>query len=168
MFNDLRYALRTLRKSPGFTLAAVLILALGIGANTAIFSVVDAVLLKPLAYSDPDRLVQVWETFPPSGTGTVSPPNVRDWRDQSHAFDYLVAYSEVSRSLQDRASAERIAAVAAEAHLFDMLGAKPVLGRTFLPDEDQPGKPPVVVVSEGLWKRRFGGDRGLIGQCIDD
>jgi len=165
MLSDLRFALRTLLKSPAFTVVAVLALALGIGANAALFSVINAVLLKPLPYPDSARLVRIFETFT-HGYGSVSTPNFFDWRRQNHVFDHLEAFSNGSLNLQSGGEPERIPSVVATAGLFEMLGAKPMLGRTFLPDEDQPGKPQVVVMSERLWRRRFGADPKLLGSQI--
>ena len=101
MWNDLRFALRMFRRSPGFTAAVIATLAIGIGANTAIFTVVRGVLLRPLRYSQPERLVQIWETLPSGGTGAIAPPNLRDWRAQNHSLEYLVAYSRQSLTLQN-------------------------------------------------------------------
>jgi predicted permease len=129
--------------------------------------VINAVLLKPLPYRQPQQLVRIFETFLPSGWGTVSLPNFQDWRQQNHVFDHLEAFSTGSMNLQGDANPERIPSVVATAGLFDMLGAQPMLGRTFLPDEDQPGKPEVAVISERLWKRRFAGDPNLLGSNIN-
>ncbi len=166
MLQDIRFAIRTFAKSPGFTVVAILALALGIGANAALFSVLNAVLLKPLPYPESGRLVRVFETFLPSGYGSVSTPNFLDWRQQNHVFDHLEAYSAGSLNLQSNGEPERIPSVLATAGIFDMLGAKPILGRTFLPDEDQSGKRQVVVISERLWRRRFGADPKLLGSQI--
>src|SRR5579871_3392270 len=166
MLQDFRFALRTFLKSPGFTAVAILALALGIGANAALFSVINAVLLKPLPYAQPERLISIFETFLPAGYGSVSAPNFLDWRKQNHTLDHLEAFSASSLNLQSHGEPERIPAVLATAGLFDMLGTQPILGRTFLPDEDQPGKPRVVVMSERLWRRRFGADPKLLGSTI--
>ena len=166
MLLDLRFAIRTFLKSPGFTSVAVLALALGIGANAALFTVINAVLLKPLPYRDAGRLIRVFETFPPGGYGSVSAPNFLDWRQQNHSFNRLEAYSAGSLNLQSNGEPERIPSVVATAGLFDMLGARPILGRTFLSDEDQPGKSNVVVISERLWRRRFAADPNLLGSHI--
>jgi putative ABC transport system permease protein len=167
MLHDIRFAIRSFAKSPGFTAVAVLALALGIGANAALFSVINAVLLRPLPYRQPQQLVRIFETFLPSGWGTVSLPNYQDWRQQNHVFEHLEAFSPGSMNLQGDANPERIPSVAATAGLFEMLGAQPMLGRTFLSDEDQPGKPDVAVISERLWKRRFAGDPNLLGSNIN-
>src|ERR1043165_5838049 len=164
MWNDLRFALRMFRRSPGFTAAVIATLAIGIGANTAIFTVVRGVLLRPLRYSQPERLVQIWETLPSGGTGAIAPPNLRDWRAQNHSLEYLVAYSRQSLTLQNVDTPERILTVGAEAGLFAMLGVQPILGRTFASDEDAPGRPPVAVMSEALWKRSFGADPSTVAK----
>jgi putative ABC transport system permease protein len=166
MLQDLRYAIRAFAKSPGFTAVDILALALGIGANAALFSVINAVLLKPLPYAESQRLVAIFETFQPKGYRSVSAPNFLDWRQQNRSFDHLDAFSQGSLNLQSTGEPERIPSVLATAGLFDMLGAKPILGRTFLADEDQPGKPQVVVMSERLWRRRFGADPRLVGSQI--
>jgi predicted permease len=166
MLHDIRFALRTFLKSPGFTVVAILALGLGIGANAALFSVINAVLLKPLPYQQPARLVRVYETFLPSGFGSVSTPNFLDWRKQNHAFERMEAFSAGSINLQGDAQPERIPLAVGTAGLFELLGAKPLQGRTFLPDEDQPGRPDVAVISERLWRRRFAADRGLLGSTL--
>lgn len=166
MLQDLRFALRSFLKSPGFTMVAILALALGIGANAALFSVINTILLKPLPYAHPERMFEIFETFLPDGYGTVSTPNFLDWRKQNHAFDHLEAVAFGSLNLQSNGAPERIPSVFATAGIFDMLGVKPMQGRTFLPDEDQPGKPHVVVMSERLWRGRFGGDPKLLGSQI--
>ena len=166
MLQDFRFALRTFWKSPGFTMVAILALALGIGANAALFSVINTVLLKPLPYPHPERMVEIFETFLPSGYGSVSTPNFLDWRKQNQAFDHLEACTFSSLNLQSNGEPERIPSVLATAGIFDMLGVKPILGRTFLADEDQPGKPHVVVMSERLWRGRFGGDPNVLGSQI--
>ena len=162
MLADVRYALRVFKNSPGLAILIVVTLGLGIGANTAIFSVVSGVLLRPLPFANPDALVQVNETYLPHSVGSVSNPQLQDWRAQSTSFDFLIAYQNLSTNLQDNSSAERIASVAAERGLFRMLGVEPIRGRAFR--EDDP--PQVAVVSEGFWKRRYGADPGLVGKKI--
>jgi predicted permease len=166
MFQDIRFALRTFLKSPGFTVVAILALGLGIGANAALFSVINAVLLKPLPYQQPERLVRVYETFLPKGFGSVSTPNFVDWRKQNQVFERLEAFSTGSINLQGDGQPERIPLAVGTAGLFELLGAKPLQGRTFLPDEDQPGKPDVAVISERLWRRRFASDPHLLGSTL--
>ncbi len=164
---DLRYALRTLRRSPGFTAVAVLTLALGIGANTAIFSVVNAVLLRPLPFHDPDRLVLLWERSPQLEFMAVAYPDFVDWREQSRAFEDVAVFNRFrTLNLTGVAEPERLATAVVTASLFPVLGAQAVVGRTFLPDEDHPGAPRTVVLSYGLWQRRFGSDPSLVGRAL--
>jgi putative ABC transport system permease protein len=166
--SDLGYAARMLRKNLGFTTAAVATLALGIGANTAIFSVVNAALLRPLPYPDPDKLVMVWETgvLGTSSRSEVAPANFVDYRDQNRAFEYVAGYYDENANLTGTGEPERVEGQAVSASLFPLLGVEPLLGRAFLPEEDQAGAERVVVLSYGLWQRRFGGDPGIVGQSI--
>jgi len=165
---DLRFGARMLMKNPGFTLIAVLTLALGVGANTAIFSVVNAVLLRPLPYSEPDRLVQVWETNPRANRwgDWVSYPDFRDWRERNTVFDEIGACRTLAFNLTGGDSPESLPGDYVSASLFTVLGVKPILGRTFLDEEDRPGASRVAMISHGLWQRRFGADPGLIGKAI--
>ena len=166
---DVRYGLRSLRRAPAFVAVAVLCLALGIGANAAIFSVVSAVLLRPLPYAEPERLVRAYESmrsWGPGSTGSVSWPNYVDWRDGARSFEQLVAYGVGSANLLGRGEPERVRRVEATANLFTALGSRPVLGRTFVEGEDQPGRDGVVVLGGGFWQRRFGGDPRVIGQAV--
>ncbi|MFN2508061.1 MAG: ADOP family duplicated permease [Chthoniobacterales bacterium] len=164
---DLRYGLRMLAKNPGFTIVAVLALALGIGANSAIFSVVNTVLLRPLPFKNPDQLVMIWENATHLGfpKNTPSPANFLDWRQQSTVFEAMAATAQRSFNLTGVGEPERLDGRRVSANLFDLLGVHPTLGRTFLPEEDQPGTR-VVILSEGLWKRRFGGDPSVIGRAL--
>src|SRR5579862_6384369 len=167
LLQDARYGLRALRKSPGFAVVAVIILALGIGANTAIFSVVNAVLLRPLPYRDSGRLVVVDErhlTGPE--VGNVSPANFLDWREQNRVFDPISAAFSWGVNLTGRGEAEQIQGLKVTSNLFTLLGAQAEMGRTFLPEEGQPGAKRVVVLSHSLWQRRFGSDPGIVGQAI--
>jgi predicted permease len=171
LIRDLRYAVRVLRKQPGFSVAAVIVLALGIGANTAIFSVVHAVLLRPLPYPDPGRLVFVWHVPPPAGFPgmtrfAVSPANFRDWRAQSRTFAHMAIVRFRSFTLTGGPEPEMIRARGVSADFFDVMGVHPILGRAFLADEDRPGTTKVVVLSERLWTRRFGADPSLVGRTI--
>ena len=168
MIGDLRYALRQLRKSPGFTFVAVLTLALGIGANTAIFSVVDAVLLHPLAFKDPSRLVAVWETNKQAGTETnlrneVAKGNFYDWRAQNQVFEQIAAIAYANFNLTGVSQPERIQGALVSYNFFQTLGVQPALGRVFAAAEEKADAPRVAVISYGLWQRRFGGDPALIG-----
>ncbi|HLJ25761.1 MAG TPA: ABC transporter permease [Candidatus Angelobacter sp.] len=166
--HDLRYAIRALKKTPGFTLVAVITLALGIGANTAIFSVVQRVLLRPLPYPEPEKLVEIWNTYPPYPRAGLSPGDYADWRAWSKSFSEMGAYAEISTgfNLTGDAEPQRIQAGYASASLFPMLGAQAVAGRSFLPEEDRAGSAPVVMLSHRLWQSRFGGDPHIVGRPI--
>ena len=168
LFHDFRYALRLLRKSPGFAVAAVLTLALGMSANTVMFSVLNTVLLRPLPYPQPDRLVQTWETDARRGDmhGVVSPYNFLDWRTQSQTFEQMATYEYSSVVLTGQKAPARLSALFVTASFFDVLKVSPVKGRTFLPDEDQPGKPRVAVLGYGAWQRHFGGDKDIVGKSV--
>lgn len=165
--NDLRYALRQLAKAPGFTAAAVLTLALGIGACTAIFSVVNGVLLRPLDFPEPERLVMLKEMqLPEYPEFSLSPPNFLDWEKQLKSFASIAAYSGAALNLTGEGEPQRLVGVKATAHYFDVYGIKPLLGRAFLPEEDAPGKNRVVVLSHPLWQRLFGGAPEAVGRSL--
>jgi putative ABC transport system permease protein len=169
LLQNLRYAFRTLRNSPGFAAVAILTLALGIGANTAIFSVVNAVLLQPLSYPNPDRLVEL-ELSSPEGNGNVtSIPKFNVWREQTDVFDSVAAYdfSGPGINLTGGDRPELIKGIHVSADYFRVFGAPVAFGRTFTPEEDRPGGPAVVVISNGLWRNRFGGDPGILNRTID-
>src|ERR1044072_2848093 len=164
--NDIRYALRQLRKSPGFTVIAVLTLALGIGANSAIFSVVNAVLLRPLPYPKADRLVYLTEGV--HGTNTsIALPDYVDWQRDSTSFQHLALTRIESLHLSDvpGREPERISVSLATANFFDTIGLAPQLGRTFTPDEDKPGAAPLAVISYRLWDRAFHRDQQILGRA---
>jgi putative ABC transport system permease protein len=167
-WQDLVYASRTLIKTPGFTLVAVIALALGIGANTAILSVVDTVLLRPLPYKDADQLVMVWEDASLVGFphNTPAPANFIDWRAQNQVFQELAATARLSFNLTGSGEPERIDGRRVSTNLFSLLGVDAQLGRTFLPEEDQAGSHHVVIMSNGLWQRRFGSDPAIIGRSL--
>ena len=168
LLQDMRYSLRLLMKRPGFTLVAVITLALGIGANTAIFSVVNGVLLRPLSFSNPERLVIIRATNPQKGitTNQVSLPDALDWKTQSQAFDDMALLGGWNFNLTEVDEPERIQGALVTTNLFQLLGKLPMLGRTFTPEEAQPGKDHVVILSYGLWQRRFGADPNIIGQSL--
>jgi predicted permease len=173
MLQDVRYALRQLGKSPGFTLVAVLTLALGIGANTTIFSVLNATLLKPLSFPDPGRLVLVWQTFGkgPDNYSIVSAPNFWDFEQQNHVFEGMALFDSAGRGYNLSASGssrqpEQVSGLRVSANFFSVLGVQPFLGRTFLPEEEIRGKDHEVILSYGLWQRRYGQDRALVGKTI--
>ena len=168
LFADLRYAFRTLARAPGFTAVALLTLALGIGANTAIFSVVDAVLLRPLPYEGGDRLVWVWENNLSKGMplNPASPGNLNAWRNETSVFESISAFDGQSFNLTDHGVPQRVIGGKVFADFFDVFGIRPALGRTFRHDEDRAGADPVVLLSHGLWQRRFGGDPSIVGRSI--
>jgi predicted permease len=159
---DVKFGLRTMRRNPGFTAVAVMTLALGIGANTAIFSVVNAVLLRPLSYRDPARLVTVLH----DGWKPVAPANFLDWRERSRSFESIAAAQLWSLTMTGRDRPEQLNVLQTSAELFHVLGVDAALGRTYAAGEDQPGREHVVVLSHGFWQRRFGGDRGVVGQQV--
>jgi putative ABC transport system permease protein len=164
---DTRYGLRQLRRSPGFTAVAVLTLTLGIGANTAVFSVVSAVLLRRLPYSDPDRLVWITEYWPRLNNTIVPSPDFLNWRDQNQVFGSVAAYGGFGElNLSGSGEPERIDGIGVTWNFFPMLGVRPALGRGFLPEEDWPAGPPVVILSHSLWQRRFHSDPSLVGKTI--
>jgi putative ABC transport system permease protein len=169
-FHDLRYATNFLRRSPGFAFVAILILGLGIGANTAIFTLVDTVLLRPLPYHDPTRLVMLWQSLPAQGLAQVpvSQADFADFQKQSRGFENLAAIyiDKEEFGLTGSGDPEQLRGMPVSTNLFSILGVQPMLGRDFLPGEDQPGNENKVMLSYGLWQRRFGGDRGVIGKAI--
>src|SRR5262252_6648792 len=164
---DVRYALRMLAKNPAFTAIAVVALALGIGANTAIFSVVNAVLLRPLSFKHPEQLVMLWENAAHLGfpKDTPSPANFLDWQKQAQSFTGMAAMAERSFNLTGVGEPERLEGRRVSANLFDLLGVPALLGRTFVADDDRPGTH-VVLLSHALWQRRFGSDPGVIGRAL--
>jgi putative ABC transport system permease protein len=170
LLQDLRYGARMLLKNPGFTLIAVLTLALGIGANTAIFSVVNAVLLKPLPYKDADNIVMVWENNKrrsPDQRNVVNPANFMDWKEQNNVFSEMAAFIDVSAILTSDGEPEELPAQLASPNLFRLLGVEAIRGRAINADDGKPDAPRVAVLSYGLWQRRFGGDPKIIGRKLD-
>ena len=165
---DLRFALRQLLKSPGFTFVAVLTLALGIGANTAIFTIVHAVFLEKLPYRDANRIVVIWETNArrPSRTNVVGPANFLRWKERSTAFENLAAYAETRVNLTDNGNPEELVAQNVTAEYFPAIGAEPFLGRAFSAEETADPKSSVVILSYDLWQRRFGSDPSIVGRTI--
>jgi putative ABC transport system permease protein len=163
---NFKYALRRLKNNPGFTIVAVLTLALGIGANSAMFSIVNAVLLRPLPYRDPQRLVLLSEHWPRFPRLSLSYLNYRDWRDQSHSFEAVAAVRNNVMTMTGISEAERLPTQNVTANLLDMLGVKPELGRAFYEAEDKPGGPPVALISHGLWQRHFSSSSAVLGQSI--
>lgn len=168
---DMRYGFRTLLRQPGFLVAAVLTLALGVGANTTIFSVINATILKPLAFPDSNRLVLVWETFGkgPDNENIVSAPNIWDFRSQTHCFDGIAIFDSAGRGYNLSATGgepEQVSGLRVSASFFPVLGVKPMLGRAFLPEEEMPGRDREVILSYGLWKRRYGAEAAIVGRTI--
>ena len=166
LMQDIRYGFRMLVKKPGFTVVAVLALALGVGANTAIFSVVNAVLLRPLPYAEPDRLVIMWERGATQDT-SVAYPNYLDWRAQNQAFEQITAFRRSSFNLVGAGEPERLAGRMVTANFFQTLGVRLLKGRDFSPEEDRVGGTKTVILSHGFWQRRFGGDESIIGQQLN-
>ncbi|MBO0727237.1 MAG: ABC transporter permease, partial [Blastocatellia bacterium] len=166
MIQDLRFGARMLRKNPGFTFVAVLTLALGIGANSAIFSVVNAVLLRDLPYREPDRLVMLSYIRSREGASFARPAEFLDWRGQAKTFEQIAAYRYDNADLTGSGEPERLESAIISANLFATLGVAPTLGRAFTPEEDADGGPLAVILSDRLWRRRFGGDPQLIGRAI--
>ena len=166
LIKDIRYAVRSLLKRPGFAGIAVVTLALGIGANTAIFSVVNAVLLRPLPFPNPDRLVMVWEDASYAGfpRNTPAPANYADWKAQNGVFEDLAALDERSFNLTGDGDPQKIQSYGVTANFFPLLGIKPLLGRTFLPEEDKPGAGKVVMINYSLWQQGYGGERNIVGR----
>ena len=166
VLRDTRYALRQLARTPGFTFVAILTLALGIGATSAIFSVVYGVLLRPLAYPHPDSLVRVHEVLQKFGRFSVAPATFLDWRAQNTVFERIAAINTTGATLVGAGGAERISGGLGFLGPFDLLQIAPALGRTFRPEEEAMGKDTVVILSHGMWQRRFGGDPAILGQPI--
>jgi len=166
LWQDVRYGARMLIKNPGVTIIVIIALALGIGANTAIFSVVNAVLIRPLPYAESERLVFLNEKSPVLDEMSISYPNFLDWREHNQTFEKMGVYNRASYNLTGAGEAERIVTGQVSADLFSVLRVNPMLGRVFTNDEDKPGGTPVVVLSYGLWQRRFGGQQSVLDQPI--
>jgi predicted permease len=166
LWSDIRFAARTLRKNAGFTVVAVATLALGIGGNTAIFSMVNGVLLNPLPFPDPDRLVTLHESKPNFEQGSISYPNFLDWQRDNRTFSSMAVSRRYAFSLTGRGEAEQVKAEFVTADFFPLLGVNPILGRTFTQSEEQPGAGPVALISEGLWRRKFGAAADVLGKTV--
>lgn len=171
ILQDIRYGLRVLSRNPAFTIVAVVTLALGIGANTAIFSIVSAVLLRPLPYPDPERLVALWETNTPpdreaNNRNEVAMGNFLDWRTQQSIFDEIAALTYANVNLTGIAEPERIQGASVTTNLFDVLGVQTIAGRGFLSEEERPDSSRTVIISHELWQRRFGSDPDMVGKTL--
>jgi hypothetical protein len=166
LLSDLRYALRSLRIALGFTTAAVVTLALGVGVNTAIFSVVNTVLIQKLPYKDSDRIVLIYETEPELAKAPVTMPDLIDWRERARTLQAISSLQPRYAVLSGGTQAERISAVSVTVDLFNTLGVQPVLGRAFTPEEAQSGRNNVVILGDALFRRRYGADPGVIGRQI--
>ena len=166
ILQDLRFCLRTLRKNVSFTLATIFALALGIGANASIFTIVRSVLLRPLPLKNPRELVELWRTRPERDRYPFNLPTFLDLRDRNRALQDVAAYGSWNANLMGEAEPERLLGVRASANYFEMLGVQAARGRTLAPDDDIPGRPKVVVLTYGLWQRRFGSDPGIVGKPV--
>jgi putative ABC transport system permease protein len=166
VLRDTRYAVRQLLKTPGFTAVAILTLALGIGATSAMFSVINGVLLRPLPYPAPDSLVRVHEIVPQYGRFSVAPATFLDWRQQNTVFERIAAYAPGTATFADAGGPERVPSAAVSWDLFELLQVAPALGRGFAAEEDVPGKSSVIVLSHGMWQRRFGSDPAVLGRPV--
>jgi predicted permease len=170
LLSDLRYALRTLGRNPGFAAIVILILAIGIGANTVMFSIVDSVLLRSLPFHDPERLFAVQEQVPKfaylAPSLPVSAHHLREWRKEWRAIQQIAIFETYSTNLSSNGEPERLNIARVSPELFPMLGAEPQIGRNFLPEEDQPGSDKVVLITDALWRRRFHADPSILGQKI--
>jgi putative ABC transport system permease protein len=166
--NDFRFALRQLIKNPGFSAVAIITLALGIGANTAIFSIVNAVLLRPLPYPDADRIMVLNESSGPGQDYSVALPDYFDWQKENTVFEHLAATHKESRNLSGipGREPERISCAAVTRNFFNVIGLAPQIGRTFSEDEDKVGATPVVVISDRLWRRAFNANPSVLGRAI--
>ncbi len=168
MLSDLRFALRTFRKNPGFVAVAVLTLALGIGANTAIFSVVNGVLLRPLPFPQPDRIMALWQNDLADGVvkNTVSMPNFLDWHDQNGVFEAMATYQFGAVTIAGPSSPVRLRTATVSDGFFDVMGVAPAIGRVFRPDDHRPGAAPALVLSRGAWQANFGSDPSIVGREV--
>src|SRR6185503_17047390 len=167
MLQDLRVALRLLARNPTFTVSACLTLAIGIGGTAAMFSVVDAVLLRPLPFPQPERLVWGWGKFPQGDRASISPPDFQDYRREARKLRVAAMTSFTTQAaLAGDGEPENVGSTLASAELFDVLGARPTLGRGFVSADEQEEQPRVAVISHGLWQRRFGGDAGVVGRTL--
>ncbi|HMG33330.1 MAG TPA: ABC transporter permease [Blastocatellia bacterium] len=166
LIQEIRHGLRSLLRNPSFSIIAVLALALGIGVNSSIFSVVNGVLLKPLSYRNPDQLVRIWEKWGGFDNGSISYPNFKDWRQRNQSFEKMAAYRWTGFNLTGGDRPERLSGRQVSSELLEVLGVAPAFGRNFRPDEDREGANPVAMISDSLWHRRFGGDPSVLEQSL--
>ena len=166
-WQDIRYGSRMLRTAPGFALVAILALALGIGANTAVFSVINGVLLKPLGYKDPDKLVRLWEKWGNADRASLAYPNFKDWSEQNRSFDRMAAYRGAGFNLTGSDHPDRVTGAQISADFLPVLGVQPALGRDFGPDDDRPGATLTTIISDRLWSRQFDRDPSVVGKTIN-
>jgi hypothetical protein len=163
---DLQYTRRTLARTPGFAITAVLVVALGVGANTAAFTVTDFVLVRPLPFHEPERLVKLWETTPGYSRMELSPANYRDWKRMSTSYEAMGAFVSISVNLVGQGEPERLEATSVTADLFPLLGSQPAFGRLFAPADERDGAARTLLLSHRLWQSAFGGDPGVIGRKV--
>jgi predicted permease len=163
---EIRHGLRTIFRNPSFSIIAIFALALGIGVNSAVFSVVNGVLLRPLAYRDAGQLVRIWEKWGGFDQGSVSYPNFKDWRERNQSFEKIGAYRWTGFNLTGTDEPERLTGRQVSSELLDVFGVAPAVGRNFRPDEDREGASPVAIISDSLWQRRFGGDRSVLDHSL--
>jgi hypothetical protein len=166
VWQEIRIAARTLRRTPGFTLTAVLTLALGIGLNGALFSVLNAVVLRPLPYASPDRIVGVWNSWNDTPRAVISPAEYFDYLDQVASFEHFGVYTFNSMTLTQAGDPERVPVGVVSHGVLPALGITPQLGRGFTAEDDPPGANTVVLLTDSLWRRRFAADRGVVGRSI--
>ncbi len=166
LWSDIRFGLRMLRKNPGFTAVALATLALGIGGNTAIFSIVNGVLLNPLPFPQPDRLVALHESKPNFEQGSISYPNFLDWQRDNRTFSSMAVARRYAFSFTGKGEAEQVNAEFVTADFFPLLGVNPILGRTFTQSEELPGAGPAALISEGLWRRKFDAAKDVLGKAL--
>ena len=165
---DLKYTLRNLWRAKGFAAVAVATLAIGVGANTAIFSIIDTILLRPLPFRNPDQLVRLFETESAPGSYPFAGPDLADWRTQNHTFQDMAMFGWVQAlNASQEGRADSVRGVITEVNFFDLLGVRPLLGRTWAPGEGQPGQDRVTVLSYAFWQSRFAGDPGVVGRPIE-
>src|SRR5918993_5047044 len=169
LLQDLRYAVRLMGQRPGYTATIVLTLALGIGANTAVFTVINGVLLRPLPFKDPDALMVIWENDRLNGKPRypVAPANFKDWQDQSRAFEHIAAFTETAMMFVNNGDAVRAPGAVVTLNFLDALGVRPMLGEPFTADHVVPGKHPVLLLSYDAWQRHFRGDPSIVGRQIE-